>query len=69
MVRVEDFIGGFLPNRISAGFRTLDGSDVARWLDWNGYDVIGNWDTGTQGRAVTRCGLSVSTNGYVYRIK
>lgn len=58
-------VGGFLPSSGETCFRTLDGSDVAAWLRAQGYEVLGHGDTGSNGVAITACGLSVSTNGYV----
>lgn len=45
----------------------LDGSNVAKWLRAQGYEVVKNWDCGRNGWAVTKCGLKVSTNGYFCR--
>ena len=56
---------GFLPNEVSATFRSLDGSCVKAWLESQGFVVVSNRDTGRNGVAVTECGLTVSTNGYV----
>jgi hypothetical protein len=61
-------VNAYLPSRGETCFRTLDGSDVAAWLRANGYEVIRNYDTGRNGLAITACGLSVSTNGYVSRV-
>ena len=59
--------GGFLPSYGETCFRTLDGIDVARWLEAQGYDVASNRDTGRNGEAITTCGIVVSTNGYVHK--
>jgi hypothetical protein len=56
---------GFLPNQVSANFRTLDGSCVRAYLEGLGYTVVSNRDTGRNGEATTACGITVSTNGYV----
>ena len=58
-------IGTFIPSTNETCFRTLDGSDVAEWLTKQGYEVVDNYDTGRNGIAITKCGLAVSTNGYV----
>lgn len=58
-------LNAFLPSRGETCFNTLDGSDVAAWLRKNGHTVIGNYDTGRNGLAVTVGGVAVSTNGYV----
>ena len=57
---------GFLPNEISANFRSLDGSCVRAFLESQGYQVVSNRDTGRNGEATTSCGITVSTNGYVH---
>jgi hypothetical protein len=58
--------GGFLPNKISDQFCTLDASDVAEWLMGQGYTVTEYRDTGRNGLAKTECGVAVSTNGWFY---
>lgn len=57
---------GWLPNAGETCFRTLDGSDVAEWLERHGYAVVSNRDTGRNGEATTACGMNVSTNGYCW---
>jgi len=56
---------GYLP---FGPFCTLDGSDTAAWLRERGFDVVRNYDAKTHGVAITACGITVSTNGYVSRL-
>ena len=56
---------GYLP---FGPFCTLDGSDVAEWLRERGFEVVRNYDAKTHGIAITACGITVSTNGYVSRV-
>lgn len=63
----SDGRSGWLPSRGETCFRTLDGSDVAAWLERQGYKVASFRDTGSNGLAVTECGWQVSTNGYFFR--
>jgi hypothetical protein len=58
----------FLPSHGDTAFRTLDGSDVAAWLERQGYMVVSYRDTGRNGLAITECGFAVSTNGYVTKV-
>jgi len=60
--------GRFIPSYGETAFNTLDGSDVAAWLQSHGYTVVSNGDTGRNGYAETACGWYVSTNGYVRRV-
>jgi len=60
--------GGYIPQSGATCFRTLDGSDVRAFLEGLGFKVVENLDTGRNGLAVTACGLTVSTNGYVCRV-
>ena len=55
---------GYLP---FGPFCTLDGSDAAAWLRERGFDVVTNYDAKTHGIAITACGITLSTNGYVSR--
>ena len=55
----------FLPSEGDTCFKSLDGSDVVKWLCEQGYDVAKHYDTGRNGLAVTKCGVRVSTNGHV----
>lgn len=58
---------GWLPEEGETRFRTRDGSDVAEWLERQGYTVVssGN-DTRWNGKATTACGMNVSTNRYCW---
>ena len=60
--------GFYLPSNGATCFRSLDATDVAEWLRSEGYEVVSNIDTGRNGLATTRCGVAVSSNGYVYFI-
>ena len=64
---VESYLDSHLPSDGETCFRTINGADVAAFLTRAGYTVISHRDTGRNGLAVTDCGLSVSTNGYVSR--
>jgi hypothetical protein len=64
-INLENWIGKFLPSEGETCFFSLDGSDVAAWLEKQGYLVVENRDTGRNGLAVTSAGICVSTNGYV----
>lgn len=58
---------GWLPEKGETRFRTLDGSDVAEWLERQGYTVVSNGiSTRRNGGATTACGMNVSTNGYCW---
>lgn len=47
-------------------FADLDGSEARRFLESKGFEVIANRDTGRNGVAITGCGISLSTNGYIH---
>ncbi len=66
-VDLNNYINNFLPHNISDNFRTLDGKDVAQWLERQGYTVIGFYNTGRNGLATTEQGFKVSTSGWVTR--
>ena len=68
MINLNEYNGRFLPNYGETAFNTLDGLDVAAWLQSQGYIVVSNGDTGHNGYAETACGWRVSTNGYVCRV-
>jgi len=68
MVNLNEYEGRWLPSYGETCFNTLDGSDVAAWLQSQGYTVVSNGDTGRYGYAVTACGWHVSTNGHVSRV-
>ena len=59
--------GGFLPQDAAPVFSTLDGKDVAAWLESLGFKIKVHFDTGRNGLAVTEECIAVSTNGYVYK--
>lgn len=60
--------GEYLHPDIRSKFNSLDGSCVKAWLESIGYEVILYRDRGRYGEAVTSCGFSVSTNGYVSKV-
>lgn len=62
---LSNYVNSYLPGNGVTAFKTLDGSDVAEWLESIGETVISNKDTGRNGIAYTASGYSVSTNGYV----
>lgn len=64
-VILNSFVGKFLPDSVVPPFRTLDGSDVAEWLESIGEKVVSYSDMGRYGQANTESGYSVSTSGYV----
>jgi hypothetical protein len=66
-IDLEKMIGKFFPSNGETSFRTLDGSDVAAFLERNGEPCIGFFDTGRNGIALTVSGYSVSTNGYCHK--
>lgn len=61
--RLKDYVGRYIPNSIFCA-NSLDGSDMAGFLQKQGYKVLRNYDTGTYGRIETSRYV-VSTNGYV----
>jgi hypothetical protein len=64
-INLNEFCGKYLPESLVPPFRTLDGSDVAKWLEKMGENVVSFGDKGRYGQAITESGYSVSTNGYV----
>lgn len=56
---------GYIPQRGATCFHSLDGSDVAKWLESIGEKVVSFHDTGRNGLAITESGYRVSTNGHV----
>ena len=64
-INLDEFVGKYLPSEGPTCFHTLDGSDVAAWLNAQGYKVTRNGDTGRNGFAETADGYRISTNGYV----
>ena len=65
--RLNGYIGKYLPHSISDNFNTLNGADIAQWLESIGYTVDSYSDTKSNGLAITSTGISVSSNGYVSR--
>ena len=55
----------YLPSDIRATFHDLDGADIAAWLTLQGYDVLYHKDSKLNAIAVTACGFTVSSNGYM----
>lgn len=49
-------------------YADLDGSEARRYLEEKGFEVVGNHDTGNNGEALTKCGVLLSTNGFVCRV-
>jgi hypothetical protein len=68
MINLNEYEGRFIRSYGETCFNSLDGSDVAAWLQSKGYTVVSNGDTGRNGYAETACGWRVSTNGYVRRV-
>lgn len=69
MLNLADKVGKFLPSVGETCFNSLDGEDVAVYLACQGYDIETWFDTGRNGIAITKCGYTVSTNGYVSTVK
>lgn len=55
--------GRFLSNFYG---KTLDGSDVAEYLESLGYNVVSFGDAGSHGMVILSNGVRVSTNGYAH---
>ena len=49
--------------------KDMDGTKAREYLESLGYNVIENKDTGGHGYALTDCGIKLSTNTMVRRIK
>jgi len=47
----------------------LDATHARKYLESRGFEVVRNWDAGTNGWAETKCGIRLSTNGYIYRLE
>ncbi len=47
----------------------LDGTEARKYLESKGFKVIKNFDTGKNGLAVTACGIKLSTNGYLCKLR
>ena len=67
MLNLSEYQNRFIPQNVAYMGGSLDGSTVRAVLEANGYEVISNRDTGSNGEAVTACGFIVSTNGYVHK--
>lgn len=64
--RAGSIIGGFLPNRCDyKAFADLDGTHAREYLESKGFKVVENKDVGTNGIAITSCGIYLSTNGFI----
>lgn len=59
---------GYLPAKGATLFASLDGSDVADYLTSLGFEIDLFADADLYGVAITKCGIAVSTNGYVHRV-
>lgn len=46
-------------------FADRDGTEARRYLESKGFKVIKNYDTGRNGLAITKCGIKLSTNGFI----
>lgn len=46
----------------------LNGKFARQYLESLGFDVIENGDNGRNGYAITKCGLYLSTNGYIHKV-
>ena len=64
-MQLSDYVNSFIPSHGETAFSSLDGSDVAEWLESIGETVTHHENTGRNGIAHTASGYSVSTNGYV----
>jgi len=58
---------GYLPAKGETAFNSVDGSDVAEFLKKLGFKIALFEDADFYGVAITKCGIAVSTNGYVHR--
>ena len=67
-MNIKDYEGKYIPQTKEVSFNSVDGSDVARWLESINEVVISFKDIGTNGQAITASGYAVSTNRYVYKI-
>lgn len=61
--------GAFICDPDYKMFADLDGKEARRYLESRGFTVTENKDTGHNGYALTSCGLKLSTNGYLHRVK
>jgi hypothetical protein len=60
--------GIYLP--ADSGYKTfadLDGKGARKYLESKGFEVEKNYDTGRNGLAITKCGIYLSTNGYIHK--
>lgn len=48
-------------------YADLNGAEARRYLESKGFEVVENRDTGRNGIAITKCGVYLSTNGYIHR--
>lgn len=46
---------------------SLDGATCRKYLESKGFEVIKNYDTKRNGLAITKCGIHLSSNGYLYK--
>lgn len=59
--------GFYLPAEGETCFMTRDGSDAAAWLAAQGFEVLGNYDTGRNGLVFFKAEgvlMQTSSNGY-----
>lgn len=64
---ISEWNARFLPSEGETCFNTMDGADVAAFLERMGEKVERHFDAGRNGWAVTESGYMVSTDGYVCR--
>lgn len=65
----QNGIGEFLSDKDETKFSSINGADVAQWLCKQGYTILEYKYDGGNGIAITTCGMKISTNGYVSKVK
>jgi hypothetical protein len=68
MIEQASKLGMYLPKGL--GYREyadLNGTEARRFLQSLGYEIVQSGDTGGHGFALTKCGVYLSTNGYICR--
>jgi len=61
--------GDFIYDPEYREFADLNGAEAARYLTSKGFEVVKHFDAGTNGWAITSCGMKLSTNGFLSRIR
>jgi len=69
LIAVAESGGDFIYDPDYYEFADLDGTEAARYLTSKGFEVVTHFDAGTNGWAITACGLKLSTNGFLSRIR